>query len=96
MKKHVIKQRGTALKERKLTSKTTESFTIEYTLQEALDIFLRAKVAEGVRMLLELLLSTSSVELSSTDEPSLNSIVVGPSELTFDSSDKAFCFTSLF
>lgn len=49
MKKHVIKQRGTALKERKLTSKTTESFTIEYTLQEALDIFLSAKVAEGVR-----------------------------------------------
>lgn len=49
MKKQVIKQRGTALKERKLTSKTTESFTIEYTLQEALDIFLRAKVAEGVR-----------------------------------------------
>jgi integrase/recombinase XerD len=49
MKKHVIKQRGTALKERKLNSKATESFTIEYTLQEALDIFLRAKVAEGVR-----------------------------------------------
>ncbi|MCU6601970.1 hypothetical protein OCO53_15965 [Peribacillus frigoritolerans] len=49
MKKHVIKQRGTALKERKLTTKTTESFTIEYTLHEALDIFLRAKVAEGVR-----------------------------------------------
>ncbi|MFD6440193.1 phage integrase SAM-like domain-containing protein [Peribacillus sp. NPDC060186] len=49
MKKHVIKQRGTALKERKLNSKATESFTIEYTLQEVLDIFLRAKVAEGVR-----------------------------------------------
>ncbi|YCI77056.1 hypothetical protein M1D47_26615 [Bacillus sp. R1-10] len=48
MKKHVIKQRGTALKERKSTSKTTESFTIEYTLHEALDIFLRAKVAMKV------------------------------------------------
>ncbi|MFJ5750456.1 tyrosine-type recombinase/integrase [Peribacillus frigoritolerans] len=49
MAKTVIKQRGKPLKERKLTSKATESFTIEYTLQEALDIFLRAKVAEGVR-----------------------------------------------
>jgi integrase/recombinase XerD len=49
MKKHVIKQRGTALKEWKLNSKFTESFRIEYTLQEALDIFLRAKVAEGAR-----------------------------------------------
>ncbi|MDM5451248.1 hypothetical protein [Peribacillus simplex] len=51
MKKHVIKQRGTALKERKLDSKATESFTIEYTLQEGLDFFLSAKVAEGVRQL---------------------------------------------
>ncbi|MFK4393331.1 hypothetical protein ABH916_005259 [Peribacillus frigoritolerans] len=49
MKKHVIKQRGTALKERKLDSKATERSTIEYTLQDAFDIFLRAKVAEGVR-----------------------------------------------
>ncbi|MGE7183549.1 site-specific integrase [Peribacillus sp. NPDC006672] len=49
MVKHVIKQRGTQLKERKFSSKTTESFTIEYTLQEALEVFLRAKVAEDVR-----------------------------------------------
>ncbi|MGE7594161.1 hypothetical protein ACQKM1_11745 [Peribacillus frigoritolerans] len=38
-----------SVKGTELTSKTTESFTIEYTLNEALDIFLRAKVAEGVR-----------------------------------------------
>lgn len=37
------------MKGTEIASKTTESFTIEYTLQEALDIFLRAKVAEGVR-----------------------------------------------
>ena len=47
--KTVIKQRGTPLKKRKLPSKSKESYTIEYTLQEALDIFLREKVAEGVR-----------------------------------------------
>ena len=38
-----------SVKGTEIASKTTESFTIEYTLQEALDIFLRAKVAEGVR-----------------------------------------------
>ncbi|MGE8020011.1 hypothetical protein ACQKOM_14005 [Peribacillus frigoritolerans] len=49
MAKNVIKQRGTPLKERKQTRKPTDNFKIEYTMQEALDIFLRAKVAEGVR-----------------------------------------------
>lgn len=49
MAKNVIKQRGTPLKERKQTRKPTDNFKIEYTMQEALDIFLRAKVAEGIR-----------------------------------------------
>lgn len=46
--KNVIKQRGTPLKERKQTRKSTDNFKIEYTMQEALDIFLRAKVAMKV------------------------------------------------
>ncbi|MED3983290.1 hypothetical protein P4646_04210 [Peribacillus simplex] len=49
MAKKVIKQRGTPLKERNQSRQSTDNFKIEYTIQEALDIFLRAKVAEGAR-----------------------------------------------
>lgn len=45
----MVRKRGKQLKERKLTDNQSEIFLIEYTLEEALEIFLRAKIAEGVR-----------------------------------------------
>lgn len=49
MAKTVIKQRGTLIKERQQGSNSTDSLKIDYTIQEALEIFLKAKVAEGLR-----------------------------------------------
>ncbi|WP_409289656.1 tyrosine-type recombinase/integrase [Peribacillus sp. SCS-37] len=49
MTRPFIIKRGMPLKERKVSSKPDDTQWIMYSLEEALDIFLRAKVAEGVR-----------------------------------------------